>query len=185
MTEDEAASGVHATAVVYGEYGVLIVGPSGAGKSALALALLSLADCRGFFAALVGDDRVYLQNRSGRLVASGATHMSGLIERRFAGLTVVKSEPAVVVRVVADLSGRGKSWPRWPQAEAETCLLADVRIPRLALDSGAAVDQAAAVDQWLKFAKSAQMAGKRISLEQFAALHKNEGLTTRHNQNDA
>ena len=36
----DAGAGLHATAVIYGESGVLILGPSGSGKSALALALL-------------------------------------------------------------------------------------------------------------------------------------------------
>jgi len=37
------AAGLHATAMIYGESGVLILGPSGSGKSALALALLKPA----------------------------------------------------------------------------------------------------------------------------------------------
>ena len=49
---------MHATAVIYGDYGVLILGPSGSGKSALALALLARARSAGLFAALIGDDRV-------------------------------------------------------------------------------------------------------------------------------
>ena len=36
-------SGLHATAVIDGESGVLILGPSGSGKSALALALMARA----------------------------------------------------------------------------------------------------------------------------------------------
>ena len=38
---------LHATAVVHGESGVLILGPSGSGKSALALALMARASARG------------------------------------------------------------------------------------------------------------------------------------------
>ena len=48
-----AEAGLHATAVVYGEHGVLILGPSGSGKSALALALLAKArsaDCSAMIA---------------------------------------------------------------------------------------------------------------------------------------
>ena len=41
-----------------GEAGVLILGPSGAGKSSLALALIAAAEGAGFFAGLVGDDRI-------------------------------------------------------------------------------------------------------------------------------
>ena len=51
-------TGIHATAIVYGEMGVLILGPSGSGKSALALALLARAHDAAAFGAIVGDDRV-------------------------------------------------------------------------------------------------------------------------------
>ena len=50
----ERGIGLHATAVVHGESGVLILGPTGSGKSALALALLARARSAGEFGALVG-----------------------------------------------------------------------------------------------------------------------------------
>ena len=80
-----ATSGLHATAVIYGENGVLILGPSGSGKSALALALLALARSAGLFGALIGDDRVWIRQAGGRLIASGARNLAGVIERRMAG----------------------------------------------------------------------------------------------------
>ena len=45
-------TGLHATAAILGEDGVLILGASGAGKSALALALLARARATNAFAAL-------------------------------------------------------------------------------------------------------------------------------------
>ncbi len=87
MSEIEGeGTGIHATAVVYGESGVLILGPSGSGKSALALALLARARDIGVFGALVGDDRVWARAVEGRLVASGSPKLAGLIERRAVGL---------------------------------------------------------------------------------------------------
>ena len=67
---------LHATAVVYGEFGVLILGPSGSGKSALALALMARASSQGAFSALIGDDRIFVSKAHGRLIARGATNMA-------------------------------------------------------------------------------------------------------------
>src|SRR4249919_3981593 len=63
MTGGALAGGtsVHATAVIHGESGVLILGPSGSGKSALALALMARATGEGAFGALIGDDRIYVR----------------------------------------------------------------------------------------------------------------------------
>ena len=56
-----SVAGLHATAVIHGESGVLILGPSGSGKSALALALMARASGEGAFGALIGDDRIYVR----------------------------------------------------------------------------------------------------------------------------
>ena len=171
-------AGLHATAVVYGESGVLILGPTGSGKSALALALLARARGDNAFGALVGDDRVYVRRAGGRLVASGAVHMAGIIERRTAGLIAVGYEPAAIVRLAVELSERGRSWPRLPDAP-DTLAIDDVRLPRLALDAGhSAADQALAVDERLKVLAGDNSKLARISLEHCAAVHKNDGLET-------
>jgi HPr kinase/phosphorylase len=148
MSAEGAESvGLHATVVVHGEHGVLILGSSGSGKSALALALLARARDSGRFGALVGDDRIYLRAAGGRLIASGAPHMAGVIERRMAGLRTVDSEPAAVVRLVVELSGRDGSWPRLPD-DPDVLSIQGIGLPRLALDSsGSAADHALAVDE--------------------------------------
>ena len=76
---------LHATAVIHGESGVLILGPSGSGKSALALALMARASAAGAFGALIGDDRIFVRKAHGRLIARGAANMAGIIERRIGG----------------------------------------------------------------------------------------------------
>lgn len=63
---------VHASAVLVGERGVLIRGVSGAGKSLMALALVGRVRREGGFAALIADDRVWLDVASDRLIARGA-----------------------------------------------------------------------------------------------------------------
>jgi HPr kinase/phosphorylase len=75
--------------------GVLITGASGSGKSALALALMALG------ARLVADDRVLLQPRDGRLIATCPAPLSGLIEARGVGLlraaTLAEADLALIV----------------------------------------------------------------------------------------
>ena len=169
----QAGTGVHATAICYGESGVMIVGPSGSGKSALALAALARARDRGLFGALVGDDRVYLRAQGGRLVASGALHMAGVIERRGTGLVRIEHEPACVVRLIVELSGRGQSWPRLPEGP-DGLTFEGISLPRLALDSsGSPTDNALALDDCMTKMAADDCGRKGISLEQSAAVHKN------------
>ena len=115
MTGDASAA-VHATAVVIDEGGILIEGRSGSGKSSLALALLDDARTRGRFGRLVGDDRVLLTARHGRLVARPHPAVAGLVERRGLGLLREPHEPACVVRLVVALVGRAGLAERYPDA---------------------------------------------------------------------
>jgi len=166
-------TGLHATAVIHGESGVLILGPSGSGKSALALALMARASEKDAFAALIGDDRIYVRKADGRLVASGAANMAGIIERRTAGLIEVRHEPTAIVRLAVELSERGCQWPRMPD-DHDGVIVAGVRLPRLALDSGlSAGDQALAVEERLAVLAAENSSRIRISLEHCAAVHKN------------
>ena len=151
MTGGALADGtsLHATAVIHGESGVLILGPSGSGKSALALALMARAAAAGAFCALIGDDRVFVRKAGDRLIARGAANMAGVIERRMAGLVVVRHEPAAIVRLAVELCQRGHRWPRMPDDDAGF-VVGEVALPRLALDSGlSACDQALAVEERL------------------------------------
>jgi serine kinase of HPr protein (carbohydrate metabolism regulator) len=169
-------NGLHATAVVYGENGVLILGASGAGKSALALGLLARARMTGQFGALVGDDRIWVRATFGRLVASGAPQMAGLIERRAVGVLAVPSEAAAVIRLVAQLSDPDQSWPRWPAEPAEL-QIEGVSVPRLALNSAtSSSDNANCIVEMLQLVGVVNGGGRRISLEQCAAVHKNRRL---------
>ena len=128
-------TGMHATAVVYGECGVLIFGSSGSGKSALALALLARARDLRNFGALVGDDRIWARSVGGRLVASGAPKLAGLIERRAAGLFATPHEPAAVIGLFVELSEPGRVWPRLPN-DPDVVTVEGVQLSRLALNSG-------------------------------------------------
>lgn len=139
---DPAAEGgesrIHASAVAIGEAGVLIRGRSGAGKSALALAMIALAQQAGLFARLVGDDRIALSPRAGRLLARPVPPLEGLVERRGLGLTPEPHLPAVVVRLVLDLDE--KEPERMPEPEDLVTRLAGIDLPRLRL-TGRAGDE--------------------------------------------
>jgi serine kinase of HPr protein (carbohydrate metabolism regulator) len=162
--------------VIHGESGVLILGPSGSGKSALALALMARASRAGAFAALIGDDRIFVRKAEGRLIASGAANMAGVIERRTAGLITVPHERATIVRLAIELSMRGLRWPRMPGAP-DSLTISDVTLPRLALDFDQSVcDQALAVEERLTALAAENLERIRISLEHCAAVHKNDRL---------
>jgi serine kinase of HPr protein (carbohydrate metabolism regulator) len=164
---------LHATAVIHGESGVLILGPSGSGKSALALALLAHARAIGAFSALIGDDRIFVRKAHGRLIARGAANIAGVIERRSAGLITVQHEPVAVVRLAVELCERGRRWPRMPN-EDDGLVVGEVTLPRLALDSTMSVcDQVLAIEERVAALTAESPTRLGISLEHCAAVHKN------------
>ncbi|BAQ44069.1 MULTISPECIES: HPr kinase/phosphorylase [Methylobacterium] len=125
---------VHASCVVVGEDGILVRGEAGSGKSTLARDLLDLGARYGMFAALVGDDRVVLTYRHGRLVAAPHPALAGLVEVRGLGLQAVDATaPSAILRLVVDLAEEA---PRMPEEGAETVLLRGVRLPRMILSRG-------------------------------------------------
>ncbi|VTZ49786.1 HPr kinase [Methylocella tundrae] len=109
---------VHASAVAIREAGVLIRGPSGSGKSRLALALIAGARGAGAFSRLIGDDRIALEARHGRLIARGHPKIRGQIEQRGAGILRLPYIEAAVIRVVADLAPADEA-ARYPEPASE------------------------------------------------------------------
>lgn len=91
------AETIHGTAVRYCGLGLLIRGPSGSGKSLLAASLL----LRG--GVLVGDDRLRIEAREGRLHAAPVPPLEGLIEIRGRGIVAVAHEPSAPIGGVVDI----------------------------------------------------------------------------------
>ncbi|MEA2839909.1 MAG: hypothetical protein QOF41_1239 [Methylobacteriaceae bacterium] len=123
---------IHATALAIGEAGLLIRGRSGSGKSRLTLELLEEAGRRGLFARLVGDDRVAIARRGGRLIARGHPRIAGQIESRGDGILELAHEEAVVIRLVVDLGGESTAAPIRLPADSRISLC-DIDLPQLSL----------------------------------------------------
>ena len=121
---------IHATAVLVGAKAMLIRGEPGSGKSRLALRLLEAAGRELPFVRLVGDDRVYLESRAGRLMVRPPQELAGLLEIRGADIVRVPFEAAAVVGLVIDL---GQPNDRLPAAESRKAVLEGVTLPRLAV----------------------------------------------------
>jgi hypothetical protein len=127
---------IHASAVLVGPKAVLIRGASGSGKSRLAFALIEAGRTGALpFAQLIGDDRVHVEARHGRLLVRPAQELAGLIEIRGLGIRRLPFEPLGVVDLVVDLGAPG---PRLPAPE-EGATLKGIALPRLAV---AAADEA-------------------------------------------
>ena len=136
---------IHASAVVVGESGIIIRGPSGAGKSSLALSLITAAERAGQFGRLVGDDRVELRRRGGRLIARGHPRVAGMVERRGRGILHMAYESAAVARLVVDILAPEEA-TRYPQDAKDCVTLCGVGLPVLFLPRDApAHDSALAV----------------------------------------
>jgi HPr kinase/phosphorylase len=137
MSSEASAAGasIHASAVLVGHRAVLIRGPSGAGKSRLAFDLI-LAGRAGQIpaATLVGDDRLYLEVRDGRLVVRAARALAGLIEIRGLGIRRCEFIPEAVVGLVVDLEAMDAE--RLPPPEARTIRLSGVDLPRIPVAAG-------------------------------------------------
>ena len=117
---------------------MLIRGPSGSGKSSLAFALIAAAEDAGLFARLVGDDRIAVESRGGRLIAYGHPMILGKIERRGQGIFEIPFLPAAVVRLVIELAGEDAAQPRYPEPDHDHIELAGVTLPFFSMRQDAA-----------------------------------------------
>ena len=119
--------------MLVGARALLIRGPAGSGKSSLALALIRAAET-GAFARLVGDDRVHVEARHGRLIVRPADALEGLIEIRGLGIRRLPFEPIAAVGLVVDLGATDAE--RLPPPATATTEVAGIPLPRLAVAPG-------------------------------------------------
>jgi serine kinase of HPr protein (carbohydrate metabolism regulator) len=122
-------STIHASAVLVGARAVLIRGPSGSGKSQLAWQLINAAPAQISFSRLVGDDRVFVEARHGRLIVRPAPELAGLIEIRGLGIRRLPHEACATVGLIVDLAAADAD--RLPTREALATEILGITLPRL------------------------------------------------------
>lgn len=119
---------VHASGLVIGDRGVIVMGPSGAGKSTLALALVARCRASGVPARLVGDDRLLLRRHGSRVVARVPDTIAGLAEIYGYGPIAQAHEQAAVIDLCVRLMP-ARDVPRLDPGGAE--LVEEVEIATL------------------------------------------------------
>lgn len=129
------APSIHASAVLVGAQAVVIRGVAGSGKSRLAFDLI-LAGRGGQIppAVLVGDDRIHLEARQGRLWAQPARLLEGLIEVRGLGIRRCDFVSEAPVGLVVDLGAADGA--RLPAPESLKTTLSGFELPRIPVAAG-------------------------------------------------
>ncbi|MET0971777.1 MAG: HPr kinase/phosphatase C-terminal domain-containing protein [Tardiphaga sp.] len=126
---------VHASAVLVDDRAVLIRGPSGSGKSRLVFDLILAGQARQVpEAMLIGDDRVHLDVRDGRLWVRPAPELAGLLEIRGLGIRRLDCATAGVVGLVVDLDASDAA--RLPASKALQTTVNGVELPRIPVGQG-------------------------------------------------
>ena len=126
---------MHATALVVGETGILIIGKSGSGKSGTARDLIRSAGEIGRFAALVADDQVLLKTAAGRVIAAAPQATAGLIELRGSAIAGVPHLSRAVLHVVISLDP-STDQPRLPDPRDQYDAGDGVQLPLLRFRPG-------------------------------------------------
>lgn len=121
---------IHASAALIGEAAVLVRGASGIGKSTLVRQLIVAGRAEGRFCRLVGDDRIGVAARGGRLVATPHPGVAGRIESAGQGIFAAPHVDAAVVRLVVDLADSVERMP--PQGRRAT--IEGVSLPLIVAD---------------------------------------------------
>lgn len=129
--EPGGIASVHASCVVIGEAGVLILGASGAGKTSLALDLVEATTRTGRFARLVSDDRTLLRKIGTRIVARPHARIAGQYELRGHGVIQGAHENAVVIRLAVWCSA--EDGLRFPEQQDLIWRHGDMAAPMLIL----------------------------------------------------
>lgn len=117
-------SNIHASCVSYFGKGILIRGKSGLGKSDLALRLIMDKGCM-----LIGDDRVDIFAKKGKLRAYGIKTIANMLEVRGIGLAHFPSQKSADIHLIVDLEKDSENIERLPEPETEE--LEGITIPKI------------------------------------------------------
>ncbi len=135
MSAPKKPANMHATALVVGETGILIIGKSGSGKSQTARDLIRSAGEIGRFSALVADDQVLLETVAGRVIAAAPGETAGLVELRGSAIAAVPHLPRAVLHVVISLDPSDDQ-PRLPDPDERYDFGDEVLLPQLRFQPG-------------------------------------------------
>lgn len=121
---------IHATALVAGDRGLLLLGPSGSGKTTLATALVDRFSRCGLFSRIVGDDQLFVEARGGRLLVFAPDTIAGLVEVPGLGPRARPFESAAVI----DMAMRLVPADRLERVQERTVeTVAECRLPLISL----------------------------------------------------
>jgi HPr kinase/phosphorylase len=120
---------IHASCVVIGKSGVLLLGKSGAGKSDLALRLIDQG------AVLVSDDRTLVWVEKGALHARAPSTIKGLLEIRGLGIVTMKVRAKARIALVVRLGKEGARLPAPRFWHPPAPLKPGVQVPEILLDA--------------------------------------------------
>ncbi|HBF31344.1 HPr kinase/phosphorylase [Rhizobium sp.] len=122
---------LHATGVVLGRQGFLILGPSGCGKSQLARLLLHDAARNGMFCALISDDQVWIEAQGDTLMAHRAKTIKDMMEVRFSGIVHIPSIGSAVIDAVIMPVALCDVPERLPQSDETMDFFSTITLPVL------------------------------------------------------
>jgi serine kinase of HPr protein (carbohydrate metabolism regulator) len=142
----DTPTNLHATGVVVGNHGVVVMGPSGSGKSSLAFELIQQSRIAGQFACLVADDQLFIRQAAGRLLVTAPEPIAGLAEIRGHGVARIDHEPRAVIDLAVELVSPDEA-PRHRRDVTRT--IAGVMLPCLELPWRDTAGAARAVRAWL------------------------------------
>lgn len=115
---------IYASCVSYYGKGILIRGKSGSGKSDLCLRLIMNKGCL-----LVGDDRIDIFEKKGKLKAYGIKTIANTLEVRGIGLAHFPAKKSEIINLVVDLEEDFNKIERYPEPEYEE--IEGVKIPKI------------------------------------------------------
>jgi HPr kinase/phosphorylase len=128
---------LHASAVAFGQAGVLIRGASGSGKSDLVLRLI---DAEGFGigakpwrAHLIADDQVIVEKRGSKVYMKPPVILAGKLEMRGLGIVDLAWVENIALSLVVDLMPH-KNIDRLPEDFDLQVEILGINIPRLMID---------------------------------------------------